>query len=77
MDWRNKEWYDLIERFANAQNLMGWQKTIRIKQRLFGDRPKLNHLSVQQLRRLLRVLEKVWDDSQKETKDARKSEQHR
>jgi hypothetical protein len=25
----------------------------------------------------LRVLEKVWDDSQKETKDARKSEQHR
>jgi hypothetical protein len=22
MDWRNKEWYDLIQRFANAQNLM-------------------------------------------------------
>ena len=75
MDWRNKEWYDLIQRFANAQNLMGWQKTIRIKQRLFGDRPKLNHLSVAQLRRLLRELRKTWN--KKEIKDARKSEQHR
>ena len=74
MDWRNKEWYDLIQRFANAQNLMGWKKTIRIKQRLFGDRPKLNHLSVAQLRRLLNALEKVWYDSQKEIKDDRKAE---
>jgi len=74
MDWRNKEWYDLIQRFANAQNLMGWQKTIRIKQRLFEDRPKLNHLSVAQLRRLLNELEKVWRNSQKETKDDRKAE---
>jgi hypothetical protein len=74
MDWRNKEWYDLIQRFANAQNLMGWQKTIRIKQRLFEDRPKLNHLSVAQLRRLLNVLEKARHDSQKETKDDPKAE---
>jgi len=74
MDWRNKEWYDLIQRFANAQNLMGVNKTIRIKQRLFEDRPKLNHLSVAQLRRLLNELEKVWHDSQKETKDDRKAE---
>jgi hypothetical protein len=74
MDWRNKEWYDLIQRFANAQNLMGWKKTLRIKQRLFGDRPKLNHLLVAQLRRLLNELEKVWRDSQKETKDDRKAE---
>ena len=74
MDWRNKEWYDLIQRFANAQNLMGWKKTIRIKQRLFGDRPKLNHLSVAQLRRLLNALEKVWHDSQEEIKDDKKAE---
>ena len=74
MDWRNSEWYDLIQRFANAQNLMGWQKTIRIKQRLFGDRPKLNHLSVAQLRRLLHELQKVWRDSQKEIKDDPKAE---
>jgi Zn-dependent M32 family carboxypeptidase len=74
MDWRNKEWYDLIQRFANAQNLMGWQKTIRIKQRLFEDRPKLNHLLVAQLRQLLNELEKVWHDSQKETKDDPKAE---
>ena len=75
MDWRNSEWYDLIQRFANAQNLMGWQKTIRIKQRLFGDSPKLNHLSVQQLRQLLHELRKTWN--KKEIKDARKSKQHR
>ena len=74
MDWRNKEWYDLIQRFAKAQNLMGVNKTIRIKQRLFGDRPKLNHLLVAQLRQLLNELEKVWHDSQKETKDDRKAE---
>ena len=74
MDWRNKEWYDLIQRFANAQNLMGWQNTIRIKQRLFEDRPKLNHLSVAQLRQLLNELEEVWHNSQKETKDDRKAE---
>ena len=74
MDWRNKEWYDLIQRFANAQNLMGWQKTIRIKQRLFGDRPKLNHLSVQQLGRLLHELRKIWHASQEEIKDDKKAE---
>ena len=74
MDWRNKEWYDLIQSFAKAQNLMGWKKTLRIKGRLFGDRQKLNHLSVAQLRRLLNELEKVWHDSQKETKDDRKAE---
>ena len=72
MDWRNKEWYDLIQSFAKAQNLMGWKKTLRVKGRLFGDRQKLNHLSVQQLRRLLRELRKTWN--KKEIKDARKSE---
>ena len=74
MDWRNKEWYDLIQRFANAQSLMGWQNTLRIKERLFGDRPKLNHLSVAQLRRLLHELQKVWHNSKKEIKDDRQAE---
>ena len=74
MDWRNKEWYYLIQRFANAQSLMGWQNTLRIKEKLFGDRPKLNHLSVAQLRRLLHELQKVWHNSKKEIKDDRKAE---
>ena len=74
MDWRNKEWYDLIQKFAKAQGLMGWQKTLQTKWKLFGDRPKLNHLSVAQLRRLLNALEKVWYNSQKEIKDDRKAE---
>ena len=60
MDWRNKEWYDLIQRFANAQNLMGVKKTLRIKQKLFGDIPKINHLSVQELGRLLNKLTIVY-----------------
>ena len=61
-------------KILKRSNLMGWQKTIRIKQRLFGDRPKLNHLLVAQLRRLLNELEKVWRNSQKEIKDDRKAE---
>ena len=74
MDWRNKEWYDLIQSFAKAQNLMGWKKTLRIKGRLFGDRQKLNHLSVQQLGRLLHELRKIWHASQEEIKDDKKAE---
>jgi hypothetical protein len=68
MDWRNKEWYDLIQSFAKAQNLMGWQKTIHIKERLLGDRPKVNHLSVKQLRDLLAELRKIWHESQNDLK---------
>ena len=74
MDWRNKEWYDLIESFAKAQELMGWKKTLRIKERLHGERPKVNQLSVMDLRKLVVKLRKVWHDSQKEIKDDPKAE---
>jgi hypothetical protein len=74
MDWRNKEWYNLIESFAKAQELMGWQKTIHIKERLLGERPKVNQLSVMDLRKLVAKLRKVWHESQEGVKDDPKAE---
>ena len=46
MDWKNKEWYDLIEKFAVAQSLMGVKKTLDVKARMFGEKPSINNITI-------------------------------
>ena len=61
-DWKNRsqEWYELIEKFAIAQELMGVKKTLDIKLRIMDSKPSVNYLSVQQMKKLLNALRKEY-----------------
>lgn len=61
-DWKNRseEWYELIKKFAIAQELMGVKKTLDIKLRIMDRKPSVNYLSVAQMQKLLNALRKEY-----------------
>jgi hypothetical protein len=68
LDWKNKEWYDLIEKFAVAQSLMGVKKTLDVKARMFGEKPSINNITIKQLQQVVDKLREIWIEQHKKSK---------